>query len=343
VRNVHVVGSVPLSNAAEVFTITGETLGDRLKRYPDGETGPRTEWVQWQIRSVIDHPQFEKTVDKPVVFGHAPATRSERVYYKLKDGVAPSDVRFEPLGYAEHAAASYVEFKGLRERGIIPKTTRFMVAIPSPLAFQFALINGPDRAKVEPAYMERLLQEICDIASVVPPRDLAIQFDCVFEMLILEGARSSQIDDSRESLIARLARIGDRVPAEAELGYHFCYGDMEHRHSVEPPNLSVMVDMANRLSVALHRRLDYLHFPVPRDRQDDAYFEPASKLRLSPETELYLGLIHYTDGVAGTRRRMATADRHLSRYGLATECGFGRRPPETIRELLKLHISCAAF
>ena len=43
------------------------------------------------------------------------------------------------------------------------------------------------------------------------------------------------------------------------------------------------------------------------------------------------------DGEDGCRRRMATADKFISGYGIATECGFGRRPPESIGPLLELH------
>ena len=43
-----------------------------------------------------------------------------------------------------------------------------------------------------------------------------------------------------------------------------------------------------------------------------------------------LGLVHYTDGVVGTRRRIATAGKYLDDFLIATECGFGRRPPETV-------------
>ena len=93
--------------------------------------------------------------------------------------------------------------------------------------------------------------------------------------------------------------------------------------------MSIVVDMANRLNKALHRR-DYRHVPVPCGRDDDAYFEPLKDLHLQPETELYLGLVHYTDGVDSTRRRMATAQRHIEAFGIGIECGFGRRAPETV-------------
>jgi hypothetical protein len=161
-------------------------------------------------------------------------------------------------------------------------------------------------------------------------------------MLIQAGARASRLDDSPEALVARMVQIGDRVPAAAQLGYHFCYGDMGHRHSLEPVDMAIMVDTANRLSAGLSRRLDFLHVPVPRSRDDDAYFAPLSGLRLKPATDLYLGLVHYTDGIDGTRRRMATAQRHTESFGIGTECGFGRREPETIRPLLELHAACAS-
>ena len=56
-----------------------------------------------------------------------------------------------------------------------------------------------------------------------------------------------------------------------------------------------------------------------------------------PATELYLGLIHMSDGVEGTRRRIDAAMRHVQRFGVGTECGFGRRPPDTIPALMELH------
>jgi hypothetical protein len=81
--------------------------------------------------------------------------------------------------------------------------------------------------------------------------------------------------------------------------------------------------------------------PVPRDRHDDPYFSPLRDLRLKSGTELYLGLIHLTDGIEGAKRRAAAAKRVVSDFGVATECGFGRRPPETIPELIRLHRAVA--
>jgi hypothetical protein len=102
-----------------------------------------------------------------------------------------------------------------------------------------------------------------------------------------------------------------------------------------------MTDVANRLCANIKRPIQLIHMPVPRDRSDDAYFAPLARMRLKPETELSLGLVHYTDGVAGTRKRLATAERHAKLFSIATECGFGRRDPATIPELLRIHAEVA--
>jgi hypothetical protein len=43
------------------------------------------------------------------------------------------------------------------------------------------------------------------------------------------------------------------------------------------------------------------------------------------------------DGVEGALRRLRTARHYIPHFGIATECGRGRRPPETIPELLRIH------
>ena len=102
-----------------------------------------------------------------------------------------------------------------------------------------------------------------------------------------------------------------------------------------------MVEFANRLAKRISRSIQLIHMPVPRDRSDERYFEPLKRLRMQPETELCLGLVHYTDGVEGTLRRLATAMKYSNDFSIATECGFGRRDPTTIPELLRIHAEVA--
>ena len=60
-----------------------------------------------------------------------------------------------------------------------------------------------------------------------------------------------------------------------------------------------------------------------------------SRYRTTPT--LYLGLVHLADGVEGTERQVAAASAVVSSFGVATECGMGRRPPEQVLPLLDIH------
>ena len=140
-----------------------------------------------------------------------------------------------------------------------------------------------------------------------------------------------------EPLVASIARISEHVPAGAELGLHLCYGDPGHKHVIEPKDTKLMVEFTNQLVSAIKHPIAWVHMPVPREREDVAYFAPLKGLKLNPGTELYLGLVHRTDGLAGAQRRLAAAKEVVTDFGIATECGFGRRSPAVVRELLALH------
>ncbi len=75
---------------------------------------------------------------------------------------------------------------------------------------------------------------------------------------------------------------------------------------------------------------------VPRDRSDDISFSPLQELAVG-DTRVYIGLIHHTDGFAGTRQSLAAAQKYRQDFGVATECGLGRREPQTLPELLRIH------
>ena len=180
----------------------------------------------------------------------------------------------------------------------------------------------------------------------MPHDEIAIQFDVASAVFArLQCNEPNAYGRNRDEMLARFSAIltdlAAHVPADIELLFHFCYGDSNHKHVIEPADMGDMVDVANRLSADIARSIALIHMPVPRDRADDAYFAPLARLRLKPETELCLGLVHYTDGVDGTRRRLQTAERHVRDFSVATECGFGRRDPATIPELLRIHAEIA--
>ena len=342
-RDIHIVGSVALPTVEDVFRVIGVTLGTRVKRLPDGEVGSRSNWIQWQEHVVKAHPQLVVATDdadrraEPREEQGAHVTMQFASSYRIADSVDPADLAFENLGYADAALESYETFRRLKAQGDVPEDTRFQVSLPTPVAFLEHFIARRSQASVEGPYEARMLAEVSEIAEHVPHRELAIQWDVSKEMAIWEGLWSIYFDDTQSGIAGRLARLGDAVPQEVELGYHLCYGDFNHSHWKEPEDTANMVAVANAVSAAIGRPVQWLHMPVPRDRSDDAYFAPLMGLQLPPGTELFLGLVHHTDGIDGTRRRIATAEKFIPDFGISTECGMGRRPPETIPELLRVH------
>ncbi len=186
-----------------------------------------------------------------------------------------------------------------------------------------------------------MLAEIAQMVASIPPAELAIQWDVAVEFAILEGVMPSHLVDPERGIVENLVRIGNRVPRAVELGYHLCYGDFGHKHFKEPEDTRIMMRVSNGIAAALARPLNFIHLPVPRNRSDDAYFAPLAELKLGGETELYLGLVHITDGVDGTRKRIATAKRYVAKFGIGTECGMGRRPADTMPALLDIHVQTA--
>lgn len=333
-HGVHLNGSIPLANAEEVFRVTSSILGERLYRIPDGETGVRTNWIGWQSAVFAHNPSLELIPPDPNAY--ASLRR-----FKLRPGVSADDVVFDQLGYADAALASYAVFSRLKQDGVIPTQYRLQVSLPTPLAPVAAFMVEEEQANVQPAYEKEMFAELHRIASGIPHDELAIQWDVAIEFGLLEGVAFTSYAHVKTNIIEQLVQLGNQVPTDVELGYHLCYGDAGHKHFVEPEDTAKLVDVANGISVGLKRSLNWISMPVPRNRSDDAYFAPLANLRLHPETELYLGLVHFTDGVEGTRRRIEAAQRVVADFGVATECGFGRRPAETIPDLLRIHSEVA--
>jgi hypothetical protein len=109
---------------------------------------------------------------------------------------------------------------------------------------------------------------------------------------------------------------------------------------IQPKDAGIMVEMTNAVSAGVRRPIQFFHLPVPKPRTDDAFFAPLAGLRLPPETELYLGLVH-RDDMAGNAARLAAARRHAQVNGVATECGMARGDPERFPELLEAHVRTA--
>ncbi len=328
-RDILLVGSVPLGSPEIVFAACAGALGSSVKRLPDGETGPRTNWIAWQRAVLAANPGLRQL----------PGTGPIPVFVLNSEQRAP--LAFGELGYAKAALQSYAVFRRLKQAGKIAAAHRFQVSLPTPLAVVAQYVEASAQSAVEPAYRAQLVAEADAILATIPHNELALQWDVAIEFAVLEGLRRVHFAPVFEGIVARLQALRALVPPAVEMGFHLCYGDAGHKHFTEPADTGLLVKVANALSESSPRPIQWIHMPVPKERDDSAYFAPLAQLRLRPETTLFLGLVHHGDGIEGARRRMAMADRFARGYGIATECGFGRRPPESIPALLALHAAAA--
>jgi ubiquinone/menaquinone biosynthesis C-methylase UbiE len=327
---VHLVGSVPLRSAGDVFRLLGERLGDRVRRLPDGETGPRADWIVWQYPVLSSRPQFEVAPPAPGSYRALPRLR-------LRSGDEAAELRFGSLGYADAALASYQTFGPLKRDGVVPPGCRFQVCLPTPLAPVSAFIAVEDQAAVEPAYEAAMMGELEQILDEVPHEQLALQWDTNVEFGMLEGELPVWFPDVKAGILERLIRISRVVPPEVELGFHFCLGHDEQAERHVPPDTGRMVDVANALAASLDRPVNWIHIPLPGDRTDAAFVAPLRDLRLHPETELYVGALHAGESTEVTGGRIEAAHEVVPDFGLATPCGWGRLPPRLVPELVSAH------
>ena len=338
------VGSINLPDAEHTFRAAAETLGAHLRRLPDGEPGERFHWIVFQPDVLGRAAGIERVGEEPVRI-----RTSDVRPLRIAEGVDPATIELPPLGYAAAARDSYARFVRLRAEGVIPKHLRFQVSLPTPLSVIQSFVVPESRAAFTPLYTAAIFRELAEILAEIPHHDLAIQWDCALEFALIEraGVGASAVETVEEraalwdDLIARGAEQAARVPEAVELGYHLCYGDVAEKHFVEPTDTANLVAFANRLAAAAPRSLTWVHLPVPIERDDDAYFAPLGELALAPETELFLGLVHREDGAAGAERRIATALRHVSAFGVATECGIGRAPDGVTVPLFEAHAAVA--
>ena len=341
-RTTYLVGSVPLENARAVFETVGAALGPRLRWLPDGETGARLDWITWLEPIFKSCPALEPSGE--IFRVHAGA--SGHVRYRLKPGRTPADVGFGNLLYADNAIASYKTFAALKAAGKLPAHVKFQVDLVPAHSILWLYVVDELQTALDPIFNTALQAEIDRIQAAITAAELASQFDVASAVFArLQRAEASSYGATKDEMQAAftdiLVKLANHVPRDIDLMFHFCYGDAGHKHVVEPVDMADMVALANRLTERIARPVTLIHMPVPRDRSDDAYFAPLRQLRLGADTKLALGLVHHTDGLAGTLRRLATASRFAEDFAIGTECGFGRRDPATLAELLALHAAAA--
>ena len=250
----YLTGSINVPTIQDAFRLVGDRLQPGVTRVPDGEPGDRANWVLTQADHFLKNPTLE------VVDNRA----------KVRPGAT---VSFGTLDYHSIAAESYAEFKNAREDGVLKPDSRFLVSIPTSFNAVNSFVEFDSQVEVAYAYEQQLRRSVDALQEVIPPSDLAIQWDLPTELATIEDWLPNP-HGGVEPIFAATARLAHWVHDDAELTFHLCYGDSKFGASPfmgDPPNeeaaarggrhilprdATAIVTLANGLSRHVQRRID---------------------------------------------------------------------------------------
>jgi hypothetical protein len=340
--NPHLPGSIPLSSAEEVFTWAGQTLGDRLRRVPDGETGEQRKFWQAYLPWFADNLTLERGPDIP----WGPTAMIPQ--YRVKPGVTPV---FEPFEFGPWARESYEVFKRLRSAGVLSPTTRIQVTLPHSVDAVWGATEPASTDAVYEAYSAQTKASVEEIADSIPREDLAIQFDCPSVTCAWIGEEMEGWINDKEYLLREHIGHGEWVPEGVELGFHLCFGDSIEEENVGETraddelasDASGLMELSNALVRGIDRPVTFLHHATYAHWLEPERFEPLQGLEIDG-TELSIGVINLRrdvgleTGIEHTRRRTAAAREALGPvFGVASSCGMGRYTPEQFAAATELY------
>ncbi len=331
------VGSLPADSTETALRTGAELFGDLVFALPDGETGPRAAWVGYErerlARANPDVVVVQETESPTGIPRHA----YETPVFGIRDGA--DALRFDSWPRIDDAIASYDLFRALRAEGVIPSQLRFQVGLPFPSSAMnaFKADYARDYPIAAQGFEDLVARELARLTAAIPAEDLAIQWDCAYEIQDIEGVLAWTSEGAWERFAGPVTRLTRLIPEEVLVGYHLCYGTFPEWPMYEARDYAVLVRMANFAVAESGRTVDWLHLAGPRylRSEDKNFFRPLTDLEPGP-ARVYLGIVLPIDGVSGLRRRHATASRYLDEFGVAMYCGFGRQPgrdgTETMRE-----------
>jgi hypothetical protein len=336
------VGSLPADSADTALRSAAGFFGNLVFALPDGETGPRAAWVGYERERLVRPTPGVVTVQET----ESPTGIPRHVYETPVFGLGPgvTALHWDSWPRVDDALASYQLFRALRADGVIPRELRFQVCLPFPAS----ALNGfkadfaADYPVAERAFEDLVARELKRLTQAIPPGELAIQWDVAYEVQDLEGVLAWTPEGAWERFAGPVTRLTRLIPPEVLVGYHLCYGTFPEWPMYEARDLALLVRMANYAVANSGRTVDWLHLAGPRHlrSEDRSFFRPLADLEPG-DARVFLGIVLPIDGVAGLRRRHATASRYLSDFGVAMYCGFGRQPGEDGAETMREHARVA--
>jgi hypothetical protein len=332
------VGSLPADSTEAALRQAAGFFGDLVFALPDGETGPRAGWVSYERERLVRPNPGVVVLQETESPTGLPRHAYETPVFGIKPGL--SEIRFDSWPRIDDAIASFETFRRLRGEGVIPPGLRYQVGLPFPSSAMNAFKGdfAADYPVAERAFEDLVARELARLLEAIPPGDLAIQWDMAYETQDLEGVLAWTSEGAWERFAGPVTRLTRLIPADVLVGYHLCYGTFPEWPMYEARDMGLLVRMANFAVESSGRAVDWLHLAGPRylRSEDRSFFRPLADLEPG-DARVFLGIVLPLDGVAGLRRRAATASRYLDDFGVAMYCGFGRQPGKDGSETMREH------
>ena len=323
-----------------------EFVGDRLLALPDGEigersdqhpSGDRSQWVAGLAGRLAREPSLFDVLDAgtmneqgfPVDFDSTARLRPRLGRTELGERLR--------LGYDTAARRSWPHFERLRSEAGLPGL-RMQVGLPTGLGIAVSVLSTARALRYARAFAACLAREATEISRVIGAENLLFQIEAPIEVIA-----AHRIPRPAAGLAAKpIVDLVRRLPAQAPVGVHLCYGDLNNIALIAPDNFDRLVGFAN----ALIRRwpkshtLAYVHLPFAAGASppptDPGACRALRSLNLPAGASLVAGLVHEQLSLDSLRGLLRTIEQARGgEVDVACACGLGRRSTETAEELMQ--------
>jgi hypothetical protein len=333
-RRTLLVGSIPAPDTHEAVKLALTQLGPTLMCIPDGETGPRSQWVASIIAELRNHPA--------VVLQHDGqwSDYNDRPRYRVRRG-ATLDPDLLRLGYDTALQQSRPVLDGLvAEYGL--EGAIYQVGVAS--GFDLALLAfGPAGAlRYRKAFNMAASREIRSIRRILGD-DVVFQIELPAELVAVSRAPGVLRPAVARWMAGASVEPAKLAPNGTKFGVHLCFGDLNHKALMKVgKDCAPIVQLANAIAARWprHTSLAYVHIPLAAGDNPpslaEPYYAPLANLSLPADTRLVAGFVHeaLAEGQLREVLRMveSAAGRHVD---VAAPCGLGRRDAAMARDLMR--------
>jgi hypothetical protein len=330
-RRIHFVGSLPSGLSDDprqaMRWIVDHRGGHQLTTLPC-DLDPI--WIVDYLRALAGRPAFE--IKRPGEYADYADMRT----YNVRRGhrLRPEDVS---MGRADRLGKILEEFRILRAGHPDLADIRLQISLPNPLDLAiFVFGDRPWRSlRYLPVFTQAAVDEVTALTAAAG-EDVVWQLETPCVLIGMDKAK--RLPGGRP-LAARLlanqvAALLARLPTDAGVILHLCYGDLANTAMFNPRDLGPAVDYLNLLATALRRRgrpLPPVHIPAaygtnPAPRTEE-FYRPLR--RLDPEWNVIAGIAAAADP-QGSADSLSLFEAAAGRqaYAVATACGLGRDTPD---------------